>query len=71
MSPHESGRPAWERLINSSLSTHERISLIASIFSDRNDAKTFDNLSGDDAQTFVDVIDRVRLHPFTLKAQVG
>jgi hypothetical protein len=42
------------------LSTHECISLIASIFSDRNQVKVVEGLSGDDAQNFIDVIDTVR-----------
>ena len=51
--------PAWEQLISHTLSTHERISLIVSIFSDRNQVKVVEGISGDDAQNFIDVIDAV------------
>jgi hypothetical protein len=43
-------------LISDTLSTHERVSLIAMIFSDPNQVKAVANLSGEDAQTFVDKI---------------
>ncbi|KAF9644747.1 kinase-like protein, partial [Thelephora ganbajun] len=49
--------PAWERLINHTLSTDERISLITSLFSDRDEVEMVGYLSGDDAQAFIDVID--------------
>ena len=49
--------PAWKRLISYPLSNHERISLTMSIFSDRNVVKVVGRLSGDDAQTFIDIID--------------
>jgi hypothetical protein len=55
--------PAWERLISHTLSTHERISLIVSIFSDRNEIEMVGHLSGDDAQAFIDVIDEVSNAP--------
>ena len=51
--------PAWERLISHTLLVHERVSLIASIFLDRNQVKVVEGLSGDDAQNFIDVIDVV------------
>jgi len=53
--------PAWKRLISDTLATYERISLITVIFSDRNQVKRVRNLSGDDAQAFVDKIDEVIL----------
>jgi hypothetical protein len=58
----QSDPPAWERLIDRTLSTHERISLIVSIFSDPNEVEVAGHLSGDDAQTFIDVIDEVSPH---------
>ena len=51
--------PAWERLIRDTLSVHERISLVTTIFSDRNQVEMAGNLYGDDAQTFIDMIDEV------------
>jgi len=56
-----SGISDWKRLIDNPLSTDERISLITSIFSDRNKAKVVGHLTGDDAQTFIDVTDEARL----------
>jgi hypothetical protein len=50
----------FERLINNTLSTRDRISLIISIFSDPNEVEVIGHLSGDDAQAFIDVIDEVR-----------
>ena len=57
-----SGTPTWKRLISDSLSTEERVSLITSLFSDHDEAKAVEYLSGDDAQTFIDVIDEASLH---------
>ena len=54
--------PAWKRLINSTLPNHERIPLIVTIFSDRNEVELVGYLCGDDAQAFIDVIDGVSLH---------
>ena len=51
--------PAWKRLIGHSLVTDERISLIKTIFSNHNQVQMVANLSGDDAQTFIDVLDEV------------
>jgi hypothetical protein len=51
--------PAWEWLTSYTFSTQERISLIVSIFSDRNQIKVVEGLSGDDAQNFIDVMDMV------------
>ena len=52
-----SNPPAWKRLISPSLSANERIDLITSIFSDRDEVEVFEYLSGSDAQAFVDVMD--------------
>ena len=54
--------PAWKRLISDTLSTDERIPLIKSIFSDRDEVVVFEYLSGDDAQAFFDVIGEVSIH---------
>ena len=54
--------PAWKRLISYPLSTGERTSLLISIFDDRNEAEAVGHLFGGDAQTFVNVIDEVRIH---------
>ena len=54
-----SGTPAWKRLINRPLTSKERISLITDIFSDRDETEIVKNLSGEDARSFVDVIDQV------------
>ena len=51
-------------MISDTLSTDERIPLIKSIFSDRDEVAVFEYLSGDDAQGFVDVIDEVSSHVF-------
>ena len=44
----------------------ERVSLIAQIFSDRDQVEMVNNLSGDDAQTFVDMVDEASFGPFSL-----
>ena len=59
--------PAWKRLIGHPLSNGERTSLLISIFDDRNEAEAVGYLSGDDAQTFVNVIDEVRIHALLLR----
>ena len=58
--------PGWKRLISRPLPRGERISLITVIFAESNEADVV-NLHGDDAQTFVDVIDEVLSHSFTLE----
>ena len=50
-------------MINRPLAKDERISLIADIFSDRDETEAVKCLSGDDAQSFVDAIDEVLPHP--------
>ena len=57
--------PAWKRLINRPLATDERISLITTIFSDRNETEAVSHLSEDDAQSFVDMIDEVFHRSYT------
>ena len=51
--------PAWKWLINRTLTMPDRISLITTIFSDRNQVDVVRNLSRDDAQSFIDVVDEV------------
>ena len=48
--------PSWERLIRSPLATHERIFLIRTIFSDRDEVEVVRRLCGEDAQIFINVI---------------
>jgi len=57
-----SGDPAWKRLISHTSVTHERIPLIAEIFSDPDLVEMVGQLSGDDAQSFIDAIDEVSSH---------
>jgi len=57
--------PAWKRLISSTVAPHERVALITGIFSDQKEVETIRNLCGDDAQTFVDLIDEVRRCPLS------
>ena len=54
--------PVWKRLIDSPLTTDERISLITDLCSDRDVFVTHKTLSVDDAQSVVDVIDEVLVH---------
>ena len=58
--------PAWKRLISYTLTTDERISLIATIFSDHNQVQVVKHLSGHDAQIFIDTIDEVSLYTLLL-----
>jgi hypothetical protein len=44
---------------------HERISLIKTIFLDNNQVEMVGNLSGDDAQNFIDVVDEVNACTFS------
>ena len=53
---------AWKRLISHTLTMNERISLIMTIFLDDNQVKTVGQLSGDDAQIFVDMIYEASAH---------
>ena len=62
---HEPPIPAWKRLIGESLTQDERTSLITAIFSDNIETDTANNLHGNDAQTFIDVIDEVISPSFT------
>ena len=51
--------PAWQRLISHTISMPERITLITSVFSDRDEIDGAGHLSGDDAQTFIDAVNEV------------
>lgn len=51
--------PAWKRLIDRPLDPNDRISLITEIFADREEIETVRRLRGEDAQSFIDVIDEV------------
>ena len=54
--------PVWRYLIDSPLTTDERVSLIADLFSDRDEIDALKALSGSDAQSVIDVIDEVHVH---------
>ena len=56
--------PAWKRLISYTLTINERISLITTILLDNNQVEMVRNLSGDDAQTFVDMLDEASFCTF-------
>lgn len=53
--------PAWKQLIKDTLSTHQRVSLISSIFSHQSEIDVVELLSGNDAQEFIDIIDEVSI----------
>ena len=53
-------------MISDTLAMDERVSLIATIFADKNETEMVRNLSGDDAQAFVDTVDKVMLSYFQL-----
>jgi len=54
----------WKRLIDCALGTNERMPLIADIFSNHDETEAVKCLSGDDAQSFVDVVDEVLSYIF-------
>lgn len=56
---YRSGIPAWKYLIGRPLGLDERISLISDIFSDHDETREVRRLCGDDAQSFVDLVDEV------------
>ena len=49
----------WKHLIDRPLTTDERASMIADLFSDRDEIEAFKDLSRGDAQSIIDVIDEV------------
>lgn len=54
--------PACRRLISHAFSPHEIIPLVEAVFTSQDEVKMIGYLRGDDAQTFIDVIDEVRPH---------
>ena len=54
-------RPSWERLIRSPLATDERVTLITTILSNRDEIEIIRRLCRDAAQTFIDVIYEVHV----------
>ena len=49
-------------MIDRSLATDERVSLITDVLSDHDETEAVQNLRGSDAQSFVDVVDEVIPH---------
>ena len=64
-----SGIPAWRRLIDCPLATDERVSLITAIFSDPDEIEVVKGLCGNDAQSFVDVVDEVLIPLLSQKSE--
>ena len=60
--PRCSDVPVWKHLTDRSLTADERASLIANLFSDRDEIEALKTLSESDAQSFIDAIDKVPLH---------
>jgi len=54
-----SGQPAWNQLISDTISADKQIYLITTFFSDPHQVEMIERLSGDDAQNFIDTIDKV------------
>ena len=48
-------------MISDTLTTDEHVSLIEMVFSDDNEGKRVRNVSGDNAQAFIDLIDEASL----------
>jgi len=48
---------AWKQFTNYAVAARDRIPLITTIFSNRVEVKMVRRLSGDDAQTFIDMVD--------------
>ena len=53
--------PDWKKLISDPLTAHERVFFITSIFSNYDQPEIDGNLSQDDHQTIVDMVDEVSL----------
>jgi len=62
---------AWQYLTNRAVPQHEFPSLIKKIFSSRKTTDMVRRLQADDAQAFVDVIDKVRYHVSRFREWVG
>ena len=52
----------WKQLIDRSFTTDERASIIEDLFSDRDEIEALKDLSGSDAQSFIDMVDEVHFH---------
>ena len=52
-------------MTSDTLTVEERVSLIVKIFSDRDQVEMVKNLCGDDAQTFVDMMDEASFGPLS------
>jgi hypothetical protein len=70
--PVDSNVSACKRLTSLSHAhlPHEVISLIEAVFKSKDEVKMIGHLRRDDAQTFIDVIHKVRLHPLHLHGTV-
>ena len=53
--------PVWKHLIDRPLTKDERASMIADLFSDRDEIEALKDLRREDAQSIIDVIDEVPL----------
>jgi len=58
-----SDTPMWKCLISCPLLTQECVSLITTIFSDKEAIRVVQSLDGGDAQVFIDKIDKVTSYP--------
>ena len=52
----------WKHLADRPFTTDERVSIIADLFSDPDEIEALKDLSGSDAQSFVDMVDEVSFH---------
>jgi hypothetical protein len=70
--PADFNVPACRRLTSLShpYLPHEVISLIEAVFKSKDEVKMIGYLRGDDAQTFIDVVHRVRPHPLHFRGTV-
>ena len=55
--------PTWRRLIYHTLPADQGISLVNAILSDGRETEAVKSLCGNEAQSIVDVMDKVLLHP--------
>jgi hypothetical protein len=69
--PIEFSAPACRRLISRAFFPDQVISLIAAIFTSRDEVEAIGYLCGDSAQTFIDVVHEVRLHAPHFRGRVG
>jgi hypothetical protein len=69
--PVNSDAPACKRLTSRTFLPHEVISLIEAIFTSQDEVNAIGYLRGDDAQTFIDVIHKVRTHILSFLGSVG